>query len=55
MNKLQANICLLCVTMIWSAEVMILSYIPNGIMPFAVSSMTNLIGAALLFMCFSGR
>ena len=38
--------------MIWSAEVMILSYIPNGIMPFAVSSMTNLIGAALLFMCF---
>ena len=52
MNKLQANICLICVTMIWSAEVIILSCLPGEIMPFAVSSTTNLIGAALLFMCF---
>ena len=52
MNKLQANICLICVTMIWSAEVIILSCLPGEIMPFAVSSITNLIGAALLFMCF---
>ena len=52
MNKLQANICLICVTMIWSTEVIILSCLPGEIMPFAVSSITNLIGAALLFMCF---
>ena len=55
MNRFQANICLLCVTAIWSAEVIILSCLPDSIMPFAVSCITNLIGAALLFMCFFRR
>ena len=55
MNRFQANICLLCVTAIWSSEVIVLSCMPDTVIPFAVSCMTNLIGAALLFMCFFKR
>lgn len=55
MNKLQANLCLLCVTLIWSTEVIIFACIPDDVVPFATTAITNLIGAALLFLCFFKR
>lgn len=55
MNKMQANICLLCVTMMWSTEVIIFACIPDSVLPFATTCITNLIGAAILFFCFFRR
>lgn len=55
MNKLQANLCLICVTLIWSTEVIIFACIPDSVLPFATTCITNLIGAALLFLCFFRR
>ena len=55
MNNLQANICLLAVTLCWSCEVVIFSIIPDGVNPFATTCVTSLIGAALLAMCFARR
>ena len=52
MNKLQANLCLICVTMLWSTEVIIFACIPDDVVPFATTSITNIIGALLLFLCF---
>ena len=55
MNNLQANICLLAVTLCWSCEVVIFSVIPDGVNPFATTCATSLIGAALLLACFWRR
>ena len=55
MNKMQANLCLLCVTMMWSTEVIIFACIPDSVLPFATTCMTYLIGAAILFFCFYRR
>ena len=55
MNKFQANICLVCVTLLWSTEVIIYACIPGSVVPFATTSITSLIGAALLFICFFKR
>ena len=55
MNKLQANLCLICVTFLWSTEVIIYACIPDSVFPFATTAITNLIGAALLFLCFFKR
>ena len=55
MNKLQANICLICVTLLWSTEVIIFACIPDSVVPFATTAITSLIGAALLFLCFFKR
>ena len=55
MNKMQANICLVCVTLLWSSEVIIFACIPDSVVPFATTAITNLIGAALLFICFFKR
>jgi len=55
MNNLQANICLLAVTLCWSCEVIIYSVIPDGINPFATTCITSLIGALLLGACFARR
>lgn len=55
MNKFQANICLVCVTLLWSTEVIIYACIPDSVVPFATTSITSLIGAALLFICFFKR
>ncbi len=54
MNKLQANLCLLCVTLCWSTEV-ILAGIPNGMLPFATTCITSLIGAVPIFLVFFKR
>lgn len=55
MNKLQANLCLVCVTFLWSTEVIIYACIPDGVFPFATTAITSLIGAVLLFLCFFKR
>ena len=55
MNNLQANLCLLAVTLCWSCEVVIFSIIPDEVHPFATTCVTSLIGAALLFACFARR
>ena len=54
-NKLQANLCLVCVTFLWSTEVIIYACIPDSVFPFATTAITNLIGAVLLFLCFFKR
>lgn len=55
LNRFQANICLISVTLIWSTEVIIYSCIPDSVLPFATTCITNLIGAALIFLCFFKR
>ena len=55
MNNLQANICLLAVTLCWSCEVIIFSVIPDGVNPFATTCVTSLIGAAIMGACFARR
>ena len=55
MNNLQANICLLAVTLCWSCEVVIFSVIPDGVNPFATTCITSLIGAVLMGACFARR
>ncbi|MBQ4479579.1 MAG: DMT family transporter [Victivallales bacterium] len=55
MNRLQANICLLCVTLCWSMEVVLYACIPEGIPTFATACVTSLAGAFLLFIAFHRR
>lgn len=55
MNKLQANLCLICVTLYWSSEVIIYKCIPDGISSFAITGMTNAIAAIVLAACFFKR
>ena len=55
MNKLQANLCLICVTLLWSTEVIIFACIPDSVVPFATTAITSLIGGLLLFLCFFKR
>ena len=55
MNNLQANLCLLAVTLCWSCEVIIFSVIPDGVNPFATTCVTSLIGAVIMGVCFARR
>ena len=55
MNKLQANLCLICVTLCWSTEVIIFSCIPDGILPFATTVITSGIASVILSVCFFRR
>jgi len=55
MNSLQANLCLICVTLCWSTEVIIFACIPDSVPPFATTCITSLAGAFLLFACFFKR
>ena len=55
MNQFQANLCLICVTLLWSTEVIIFACIPDSVVPFATTAITSLIGAALLALCFFKR
>ncbi len=55
MNRIQANICLLCVTLCWSLEVILYACVPSGVPAFATSCVTSLAGAALLFVPFRRR
>ena len=55
MNRLQANLCLVCVTLCWSTEVIIFACIPDDILPFATTVITSGIAALILFACFFKR
>lgn len=55
MNRLQARLCLICVTMCWSTEVIIFSCIPNDVPPFATTFICNLIASVILLACFFKR
>ena len=55
MNKLQADLSLLCATMCWSSEVIIYAAIPNSVPNFATTAITNAIGAFILFIVFYNR
>ena len=55
MNKLQANICLLAVTLCWSCEVIIHSLVPEGVNPFATCCVTTLLGALILLAFFARK
>jgi drug/metabolite transporter (DMT)-like permease len=55
MNSFQANLCLLCVTLCWSTEVIIFSVIPDSVSPFATTCITSLVGALLIFLIFRKR
>lgn len=55
MNQFQANLCLLCVTLCWSTEVIIFACIPVSVSPFAVTCVTSLVGGALLLLAFFRR
>ncbi len=55
MNRLQANLCLICVTLCWSTEVIIFSCIPDDVLPFATTCICNVIAAVILGLCFFKR
>lgn len=55
MNRLQANLCLLCVTLCWSAEVILYACVPDGVPAFATSCVTSFAGGALLLFPFRRR
>lgn len=55
MNRLQANLCLLCVTLCWSAEIILFACIPPGVPAFATTCATTCAGAALLAVPFRRR
>ena len=55
MNNMQANICLLAVTLCWSCEVVLLALVPKEVNPFATNCTTSLIAALLLGACFYRR
>lgn len=55
MNSLQANICLMCVTLCWSTEVIIFACIPESVPPFATTCLTSFAGAILLALAFFKR
>ncbi len=55
MNRLQANLCLLCVTLCWSAEVVLYACIPDSVPAFATTAVTAFAGALLLFVPFRDR
>lgn len=55
MNRLQANICLLCVTLCWSLEPILYSCVPEGVPSFATTCVTSFAGCLLLFFAFYRR
>jgi len=55
MNRLQANLCLICVTLCWSTEVIIFSCIHDSVLPFATTFICNAIATVVLAACFFKR
>ena len=55
MNRLQANLCLVCVTLCWSTEVIIFACIPDSVLPFATTFICNAIASVILGLCFFRR
>ena len=55
MNRLQANLCLLCVTLFWSMEPVLFKCIPSGVPAFATACVTSCTGALLILGAFHLR
>ncbi|MBQ6471791.1 MAG: DMT family transporter [Victivallales bacterium] len=55
MNRLQANLCLLCVTLCWSIEVILFSCVPDDVPTFATPCVTSFAGSLLLLVPFYRR
>jgi|GEM_PF-687229 len=55
MNRIQANYCLLTVSICWSAETILLKNVPSSLSAFAVVFLTNLFAAVILGVVFFGR
>ena len=55
MNTMQANICLITVTLIWSCEIIVQAVIPPEVSPFATTCISSSIGALLLGAYFFKR
>ncbi|MBR0458549.1 MAG: DMT family transporter [Victivallales bacterium] len=55
MNRFQANICLVCVTLYWSLEVILYACIPSKVAPFSTACVTSLVGSFLIFAAFPSR
>ena len=55
MNRLQANLCLVCVTLCWAAEVVIYACIPEGVSEYATICVTSLVGTLLMLVPFWRR
>ena len=55
MNRLQAHLCLLCVTACWASEGLIFSYLPDSIPASGAMCITYFIGAFLLMLAFHKR
>ena len=55
MNRMQANLCLLTVSICWSSETILLKNVPSSVSAFAIVFLTNLFGAAILACAFLPR
>lgn len=55
MNRFQANLCLVCVTLCWASEVVIYACIPDEVPEYATMCVTSLAGTALMLVPFWGR
>lgn len=55
MNRIQANYCLLTVSICWSAETILLKNVPSSLSAFAVVFLTNLFATVILGVVFFGR
>ena len=55
MNRFQANLCLVCVTLCWASEVVIYACIPDEVPEYATMCATSLAGTALMLVPFWGR
>lgn len=55
MNRMQANICLVTVTICWASESILLKNVPENIPSLAVVFITNLLGAVFLLLLFFPR
>ena len=55
MNRFQANLCLICVTLCWASEVVIYACIPEGVSEFATMCVSSFMGTALLLVPFWRR
>lgn len=55
MNKFQANICLITVTMLWATEPIFTANLPHSLPSIAAIAMVSGIAATILFICFYKR
>lgn len=55
MNRFQANLCLISVTLCWASGTIFYKNIPSELNPFCVTTLTNLVGLLILGIVFFRR